>query len=122
MTILVNTYHVRLDLLPCGTSSYELAAGNFLPQNGTRPDGQISSGSSTRLDEQQPLTIVQGVQEKVKCTWSGCSRVVKKDNLTRHVNEMHRRKIKAICNGCGNGFTRPYMMKGHSCRMKRRDS
>ncbi|KAG2041305.1 hypothetical protein BDR03DRAFT_946166 [Suillus americanus] len=110
------------ELLPCSTSSYELDTGDFLPQsqNGTCPDGQTSSGSSTGLDKQLPLTVVQGIQEKVKCTWSGCSRVVKKDNLTRHVNEMHRRKIKAVCNGCGKGFTRPYMMKGHSCRVKRK--
>ncbi|KAG1884608.1 hypothetical protein F4604DRAFT_182998 [Suillus subluteus] len=110
------------ELLPCSTSSYEPAAGDVLPQHGTCPDGQTSSGSSSRLDEQLPLTVVQGVQEKVKCTWSGCSRVVKKDSLTRHVNEMHRRRIKVVCSGCGKGFARPYMMKNHNCREKRRNS
>ncbi|KAG2041295.1 hypothetical protein BDR03DRAFT_714398 [Suillus americanus] len=103
--------------LSCSTST-----GDVLPQHGTYPDGQPSSSSSTRLDGQVPLTVVQGNQEKVKCTWSGCSRVVKKDNIARHVNEMHRRRIKVVCGECGKGFARPYMMKNHNCRVKHRNS
>ncbi|KAG2743312.1 hypothetical protein P692DRAFT_20838969 [Suillus brevipes Sb2] len=45
-------------------------------------------------------------------------RAVKKDNLTRHVNEMHRRKVKAVCTGCRKGFARPYVLKAHIYRAK----
>ncbi|KAG2112741.1 hypothetical protein BD769DRAFT_1492066 [Suillus cothurnatus] len=100
------------------TSSYEHAAGDFIPQNGTYPDEQTSSGSSTGLDEQVSLAVVQGINRKVKCTWFGCSSSVNKDNLTRHVNEVHLRKIKVVCDECGKGFARPYMKKDHNCRVK----
>lgn len=113
------TRYVRSDLLPCSISSYEPAA-DFPPRAG--PGEQTSSGSSTRFDEQPPLAVVQSIREKVKCTWPGCLRSIQKENLTRHVNEVHRRKIKAVCNQCGNGFTRPYMMRDHNCRVKCRNS
>ncbi|KAG2128798.1 hypothetical protein BD769DRAFT_1456470 [Suillus cothurnatus] len=104
------------------TSSYEHAAGDFLLQNGTYPDEQTSSGSSTGLDKQLPLTVVQGIKKKFKCTWPRChSSCVTKDILTRHVNEVHLRRIKAVCDECGKGFTRLYLKKGHNCRAKRKN-
>ncbi|KAG2070438.1 hypothetical protein BDR04DRAFT_1155468 [Suillus decipiens] len=109
------------DIFPY-SSNYEPATGDFLSHHGAHPDGQAASGSSTKLDEQPLVTVVQGVQEKVRCSWSGCSRVVKKENLSRHVNEVHRRRIKVVCNQCGNGFARPYLMRDHNCRAKRRNS
>ena len=65
------------------------------------------------------LTIVTcGGQEKVKCGRIGCSSVVPKAGLTRHVTEIHLRKIKHICNRCGRAFTRMYLKKNHepTCR------
>ncbi|KAG0701424.1 hypothetical protein DFH29DRAFT_927219 [Suillus ampliporus] len=105
------------DLFTSGFVSYELDAQPFrvLPHHDLYSEGQTLSDSSARRDEPLPLPIEQGSQDKdkVKCTWPGCSRPVNKDNLTRHVNEMHRRRVKAVCAGCGKGFARPYMMKNH---------
>ncbi|KAG1778298.1 hypothetical protein EV702DRAFT_1095450 [Suillus placidus] len=103
---------VQPDLLLSGTSgvaSYGLGIPGFLPQYDKYFNGKTLSESSARHDQQPCLPIAQGSQDKVKCTWSGCSRAVRKDNLTRHVNEMHRRKVKAVCAGCGKRFARPYM-------------
>ncbi|KAG1824478.1 uncharacterized protein BJ212DRAFT_1320453 [Suillus subaureus] len=47
--------------------------------------------------------------------WSGCSSVIRKDNYTRHVNEVHKRQFKAVCTACGKEFLRPYMKKTHMC-------
>ncbi|KAG2348203.1 hypothetical protein BDR05DRAFT_956732 [Suillus weaverae] len=113
------------DLSLSGTSDvigYGLGIPGFLPQYDTYFDGKTLPESSARHDQQPRLPIAQGSQDKVKCTWSGCSRAVKKDNLTRHVNEMHRRKVKAVCAGCGKRFARPYMLKDHICRDKCRKS
>ncbi|KAG2092824.1 uncharacterized protein F5147DRAFT_840582 [Suillus discolor] len=64
----------RLDSSPRGTSDsvYKPAARLFAP-------------------------VVQASQakDKVKCTRDGCSTLVNKDNLTRHINEVHEGKIKA---------------------------
>lgn len=110
------------DVFHYGTSSYEAPAGDLLSQHDTFPEGLDASNSSANLDEQLPLTVVQVIRERVKCNWSGCSRVVNKDNLTRHINEMHRRKIRVICSRCGKGYTRPYLMTGHNCRVKHGDA
>ncbi|KAG2066355.1 hypothetical protein BDR04DRAFT_1106777 [Suillus decipiens] len=105
-----------------GFISYKLGVPDFLPENDvySNSDGKTLPESSARHD-QPHFSITQGSQEKVKCTWPGCSRAVKKDNLTRHVNEMHHRKVKAICTGCRKGFVRPYMLKGHVCQAKSRE-
>ncbi|KAG1884662.1 hypothetical protein F4604DRAFT_1676769 [Suillus subluteus] len=106
---------------PSGLVSYELGVPEFLPQYDAYSDGKTLSESSRR-DQQPRLPIMQGGKDKVKCTWPGCSRTVKKDNLTRHVNEMHQWKVKAVCASCGRGFTRPYMLKVHICRAESRKS
>ncbi|KAG2348201.1 hypothetical protein BDR05DRAFT_995642 [Suillus weaverae] len=101
-----------------GLASIELGAQPFLTQHGTYSEGQTLSGCSARRDQRLPRSIVRNSQGKVKCTWPGCSRFVKKGNLTRHMNETHWRKIKAVCASCGKGFTRPYLRKNHICRVE----
>ncbi|KAG1728717.1 uncharacterized protein EDB91DRAFT_1313361 [Suillus paluster] len=87
------------DMVLHGISSSVGGEQPFLPQHDTYSEGQ------TLFDSSEPLLPnAQGSQDKVKCTWPGCSRFVKKENRTRHVNEMHRRKVKAVCAGCGKGF------------------
>ncbi|KAG2066376.1 hypothetical protein BDR04DRAFT_1169953 [Suillus decipiens] len=78
-----------------GFVSNELGVPEFLPRDDTYSKEMLPD-SSARHD-QPHLAIVQGGQDKVRCTWPGCSRSVKKNNLTRHVNEMHRRRVKAVC-------------------------
>jgi serine/threonine protein kinase len=39
-----------------------------------------------------PVVQVIQVKDKAKCTWYGCSAVVNKNNLNRHVKEKHRRR------------------------------
>ncbi|KAJ8587744.1 hypothetical protein M405DRAFT_821047, partial [Rhizopogon salebrosus TDB-379] len=80
------------------------------PQHGTCP--QTTSGSSISHQESH-VPVAQGDQESVKCTWSGCSRVVKKGSYTRHVNETHLRKAKAVCARCGRVFLRTYTRNNH---------
>ncbi|KAG1728720.1 uncharacterized protein EDB91DRAFT_1253317 [Suillus paluster] len=85
-----------------------------IPQDllpGMYSEGQTSSDSSDS---------VHTSQGKVKCTWPGCSRFLKKDNHTRHMNETHLRKVKAVCASCGKGFPRSYMKKEHICKAERR--
>ncbi|KAG2053260.1 hypothetical protein BDR06DRAFT_956834 [Suillus hirtellus] len=85
----------RLDLSLCSTSNsiYKPAAQLFVP-----------------------VVQVSQVKDKVKCTKDGCSTLVNKDNLTRHIDEVHEGKIKAVCAGCGQGFKRPNLMKEHILR------
>ncbi|KAG1800488.1 hypothetical protein EV424DRAFT_1545725 [Suillus variegatus] len=106
------------DLLTSGSD--RLDAPDFLPQYDTYFDEKTTSESESSANRDQqpclPIQVAQAGKDRVKCTWSGCSRTLKKDSLTRHVNEMHRRKVKAVCDGCGRGFARPYMFRGHICR------
>ncbi|KAG1851795.1 hypothetical protein C8R48DRAFT_676382 [Suillus tomentosus] len=109
------------NLLPDGSPgvvSYGLGVLGGLPQYDTYSGGKTLSESSTSHDQQPCLPIAQDSLShyKVKCIWPECSRAVKKDNLTRHVNEVHRRKVKAVCIGCGKKFARPYMLRDHICR------
>lgn len=76
-----------------------------------------ASSSSARLDEQSSALVAQAsqVKDKVKCTRYGCSAFVNKDSLARHLKEVHEKKIKVICAGCGRGFKRQYQMNEHRC-------
>ncbi|KAG2048304.1 hypothetical protein BDR06DRAFT_1013082 [Suillus hirtellus] len=87
------TYNVSLDLSLCGAldSVYEPAA---------------------------QLSVPIQAKDQVKCTWHGCLALVKKDNIRRHVKEVHERKIKAVCAGCGKQFKRPYQMNEHIARTR----
>ncbi|KAG2153159.1 hypothetical protein DEU56DRAFT_470599 [Suillus clintonianus] len=78
-------------------------------------DGQTLSGPSGRRHQRLSLPVAENGDSKVKCMLSGCSSVVKKDNYTRHVNEVHKRLFKAVCTDCGKEFLRPYMKKTHAC-------
>jgi len=65
--------------------------------------------------------IVRGVgQKKVKvsCTFPGCSTRMRKDGLSRHLNEVHFRVVKGVCTRCGKAFQRPYLKWNHeiTCR------
>lgn len=107
--------HIRKDVVPYSSSDpdgYEPMAQDFVPQHSTYSEEQTLSSSSAEHDEQLP------VQEKVQCTRPGCSSVVNKSNLTRHINEVHERKVKARCASCLKGFARPYMMYDHVLRGK----
>ncbi|KAJ8584381.1 hypothetical protein M405DRAFT_826937 [Rhizopogon salebrosus TDB-379] len=88
---------------------------SFVPEMGTSSEAQALSGPSAGRHQRLCLPIVQGGEEKVRCTWLGCSRVVKRDSHARHVNECHLRKVRDICAGCGRGFSRLYMKKNHLC-------
>lgn len=96
-------YHTRVDFFPFGTSdsvSYGLGAQSSAHQHVTRSEEQTLPDPSTSRQRESHLPIAQGVQEKVKCTLPGCSSVVRKDSYTRHLNETHRRKVKAVCSRC----------------------
>ncbi|KAG1749437.1 hypothetical protein EDB19DRAFT_1904538 [Suillus lakei] len=105
-----------------GSANYEPCAQVFLPQHSMYSEGQTVSDSSAGRDQQLPFPVTLDSQHKAKCAWPGCLSVVKKGNLTRHVNEAHRQKVRATCASCGKGFARPYMKKDHVCRFKRRIS
>ncbi|KAG1846564.1 hypothetical protein DFJ58DRAFT_798811 [Suillus subalutaceus] len=105
-------------LLPgaSGSVSYELGTQpfqKFLPEDDTCSEELTLSDPSVR--HHLYLPVVQDDEDKVKCMWLGCSSVIRKDNYTRHVNEVHRRQFKAVCAICGKEFLRPYMKKTHIC-------
>ncbi|KAG2123001.1 hypothetical protein BD769DRAFT_1745125 [Suillus cothurnatus] len=81
---------------------------------------QPTSGSSAKRYSYLCLPIMLGGKEKVKCTWPGCSSILKKDNHTRHVDNIHLRKVKAICTRCKRGFTRTYAKTKHELTPSRR--
>ncbi|KAJ8580129.1 hypothetical protein M405DRAFT_834856 [Rhizopogon salebrosus TDB-379] len=119
----VNTLSERADLpfrqpppdLSISHASHFVATQPFLfvPEIGTCSDAQPLSGGR---HQQLRLPTVQGGEEKVRCTWLGCSRVVKRDSHARHVDECHLRKVRDVCTGCGRGFSRMYMKKNHLCQ------
>jgi hypothetical protein len=88
---------------------------SLVPEMGTPSEAQPLSDSSAGRHHQLRLPIVQGGEEKVRCSWLGCSRVVKRDSHARHVNECHLRKVRDVCTGCGRGFARLYLKKNHLC-------
>jgi hypothetical protein len=111
----LNTYHVWPGMFPYGTesSSYVPGARDILPQHNSYSAEQTWLGSSSRHDQSLPPRMVQGCQNRVLCTQPGCTVILNKENLTRHINEVHERKIKARCDHCGREFTRPYLKKEH---------
>ncbi|KAG2753144.1 hypothetical protein P692DRAFT_20829619 [Suillus brevipes Sb2] len=110
------------DLFPYNTESagYVPGARSILPQHGSSSEEQTLPGQ--RHDLSLPPRMVQGRQNRVMCTQPGCGVILNKENLTRHNNEVHERKIKARCDHCGREFTRPYLKREHDrqarCRMR----
>ncbi|KAG2052813.1 hypothetical protein BDR06DRAFT_972728 [Suillus hirtellus] len=104
------------DLSLCGTPDYGYEP-TVQPFQGIYFGEHVLSSSSAGLGPNVQLfvPVVQASQakDKVKCTWDGCSALVNKDNLTRHVGEVHEGKIKAVCADCGKEFKRPYQMNEH---------
>ena len=118
------TYRVRLDSLSFGTSSsssHKLNVQPFdesPPQHTTCPEEQTLPGPSATHYQESHVPPAQASQEKVRCTWLGCTSVVHKNNYARHLNESHLRRVKAICHRCGRTFPRTYMKRNHefTCR------
>jgi len=107
-----NTDHLwQLDILPCIPDNANDGTSPFILQNRTCSDGQT-------FYRQLCPGIVKAGQKKVQCTWAGCSKVLRKDGLTRHLNEAHLRVVKGVCTRCGQVFKRPYLKRGHEviCR------
>ncbi|OAX34372.1 hypothetical protein K503DRAFT_868961 [Rhizopogon vinicolor AM-OR11-026] len=70
-----------------GSVGYELGAQpsySSAPQHGMRAEGQSLSGPSADHHQELHLPVAQGGQERVKCTWPGCSKSVGKDSYNRH--------------------------------------
>ncbi|KAG1851789.1 hypothetical protein C8R48DRAFT_836388 [Suillus tomentosus] len=105
----------RFDLPLHGASDsvHELAAKPF---QGIYLEENAPSSFAARPDVELLVPVGQVSQAKVKCTWERCSALVNKDNLTRHVKEVHEGKIKAVCACCGKKFKRPYQMNEHRLR------
>ncbi|KAG1835507.1 hypothetical protein EV424DRAFT_6053 [Suillus variegatus] len=103
-----------LELSLCDTSDsvYEHCVQPF---QGIYSEEQVALNSSGGSDAQLSIPIVRAGQEKskVNCTWSGCSALVNKVSLNRHVREVHERRFKAVCAGCGKKFKRPYQKNEH---------
>ncbi|KAG1763379.1 hypothetical protein EDD22DRAFT_952372 [Suillus occidentalis] len=93
------------------SASYVPGAHGILPQHSSSSEEQTLLGQ--RHDLSQPPPMVQGHQNRVMCTKPGCSVILNKENLTRHNNEVHERKIRARCDCCGREFTRPYLKREH---------
>ncbi|KAG1799253.1 uncharacterized protein HD556DRAFT_1439661 [Suillus plorans] len=56
---------------------------------------------------------------KVKCPWDKCPKFISKDGLSRHINEVHEKKIVAVCPRCKKDFTRTNVMTHHACPCER---
>lgn len=98
-----------------GSVSHELGTQSSLHEDDTCSEEQTLSSPSVRGHQRLYLPVVQDGEDKVKCMWSGCSSVIKKDSYTRHVSEVHKRRFKAVCTTCRKEFLRPYMKKTHIC-------
>jgi hypothetical protein len=106
---------VGLSLTGASDSLYESDSQSF---QGIYLEEHAPLNSSARPDEQLPVPAAQvnQVKDKVKCTRYGCLALVNKDNLNRHVKEVHEGKIKVVCAGCGREFKRSYQMNEHILR------
>ncbi|KAG1799265.1 uncharacterized protein HD556DRAFT_1439671 [Suillus plorans] len=60
-------------------------------------------------------TKVKVGRPRVKCPWDKCPKFISKDGLGRHINEVHEKKIVAICSRCKKDFTRTNVMTHHAC-------
>ena len=65
--------------------------------------------------------VVGGSKVKVRCEWTKCRMAMNKENIVRHVTEMHLR-YKFICDKCDAIFTRRYNLNRHVRRKHGRRS
>ncbi|OAX39865.1 hypothetical protein K503DRAFT_865095 [Rhizopogon vinicolor AM-OR11-026] len=104
--------HPPLDAAPVpgifGDADYGCSA--VVTQNGT--------SSEQTLYQQPHPGVVQAGQKEVHCTFNGCTKVIRKDGLTRHVNETHLKVAKGYCTHCARPFKRLYLKRKHevTCR------
>jgi hypothetical protein len=108
----------NIEGLSLGGTSDSLYEPSVQPFQGIYYEEHVPSSSSARPDEQLsvPIAQVSQVKDKVKCPWHGCSALVNKDNLNRHIKEVHEGKIKVVCAGCGKEFKRSYQLNEHIFR------
>lgn len=99
------------DLISAGSVSHIVPPSQSVDEHVTKR--RTTSGSSAKRHPHLCLPVVLGGKEKVKCTWPGCSSILKKDSHTRHVDNIHLRTVKAICARCGREFTRTYAKTNH---------
>jgi hypothetical protein len=81
------------------------------------PQSYMYSEEQTFYQQLRPEPgFVQVGQKKVQCTL--CSKVVRRDGYTRHVNETHLRAVKGVCTRCRKTFQRKYLKTKHeiTCR------
>ncbi|OJA13637.1 hypothetical protein AZE42_09889 [Rhizopogon vesiculosus] len=86
-----------------GDADYRRSA--VMTQNGT--------SSEQTLYQQPHPRVVQAGQKKVHCPVTGCTKVVRKDGLTRHVNETHFQVVKGYCTRCAKPFKRLDLKRKH---------
>ncbi|KAG2352261.1 hypothetical protein BDR07DRAFT_1438574 [Suillus spraguei] len=81
-----------------------------------RPDGSrcdylfFAHELSTHLREYHGIRGADKL--RVHCCWNGCHKELKKESLSRHVEEKHL-MIMYPCNTCNKTFTREYNLRHH---------
>ncbi|PCH43189.1 hypothetical protein WOLCODRAFT_138233 [Wolfiporia cocos MD-104 SS10] len=50
---------------------------------------------------------------KMRCEWTGCARLVRPENLEKHIKSIHLRSTKVRCDRCGALISRGDMMARH---------
>ncbi|KAG2107949.1 uncharacterized protein F5147DRAFT_653049 [Suillus discolor] len=98
---------IELSLRGTSDTAYEHDVQSF---QGIHSKEHVTLNSSGRPNAQQSIPVVQASQAKgkIKCIRSGCTTLLTKGSLNRHVREVHEGKIRAVCEGCRKPFKRPY--------------
>ncbi|KAG2092786.1 uncharacterized protein F5147DRAFT_779530 [Suillus discolor] len=78
----------------------------FVPQPAPHEVGSVVQISQTKVKVNRP---------KVKCPRDKCPKFISEDGLTRHINEVHEKKVVTVCPGCKKAFTRMNVMTHHVC-------
>ena len=81
------------------------------------PQGVSFFETQSSYRQSSPMIVHVG-QKKVSCTFPGCSKMTRKDGLTRHLSEVHFRVVKGVCTRCGKTFQRPYLRKNHEVKCR----
>ncbi|KAG2074832.1 hypothetical protein BDR04DRAFT_1140418 [Suillus decipiens] len=99
------------DLMLAGSVNHVVPPSQ--PVDGHVTKRRTTTGSPAKRYPHLYIPIALSGQEKVKCMWRGYSNILKKDSHTRHVDNIHIRKVKAICARCERKFTRAYAKTKH---------